>query len=73
MKLACNGTTRDWIFSVACRVFLIQVLEVKLKILRTKKYFRYRQAFVLSRLISDRFHCIRMAECTPHYTVEVSL
>jgi hypothetical protein len=40
MKLACNGTTRDWIFSVAYRVFLLQVLEVKLKILGTAKYFR---------------------------------
>jgi hypothetical protein len=39
MKLAYNGTTWDWIFSVACGVFLIQVLDIKLKILGTVKYF----------------------------------
>jgi len=39
MKLAYNGTTQDWIFSIACRVFLIQVLDIKLNILSTVKYF----------------------------------
>jgi hypothetical protein len=27
MKLAYNGTTWDWIFSVTCRVFLIHVKQ----------------------------------------------
>jgi hypothetical protein len=40
VKPAYIGAARDRVFSVASRLLLIQVLEVKLNILGTKKVFR---------------------------------
>jgi hypothetical protein len=72
MKLAYNGTTWDWIFSVPCRVFLIQVLDINLKILKDCEIFPLRTGF---RSVQVHLRQISLVSyvCTPHYTAGVPL